>query len=953
MSDDPVVWWFAGDGPADLTAALGREEPNGGDGPARLGIVDPDERKLRLARRMLEEGKPWRGRSDIWFTPTPLGGKVAFLFPGVEPTFGADGIDVPGLAGRVGLEAPELSDDTIPHRSASIVRLGIFLERALRRLGVAPDVIAGHSIGEWGGSVAAGVFTRQDADGLLDGIDPHDVSLPDLDFAALSAGVDQVEPIVAGVQNVVVSHDNCPGQSVVCGPPADVATAMAALRAAGVLGYTLDFQSGFHTPFIEPALVAFRDYLESMTVRAARVPMWSATDVGPYPTDPAEIVDLHLRHLVEPVRFRPLVERLWAGAGVRVFVQLGIGALTGFVDDTLGDRPHACVPVVTAKRSALGQMVRALTALWVEGLDVDLTRLLAPSPTTAVAATPAVTSVQTATPALAPVSAVPAAAGGTPATTAGGGPAAAVQPSVALLGAAQLVTSAARAGSDVLGALLSRLGGPAPETGGRLPAPGAASEVVLPAAPSPVAVPVPATTPASPPPPAWPTETVKLRRTLSLDNMPETVDHSLYQQPPGWPDLSDGFPIVAMTTQIQLLQDIATEYGGGREVVEVFGVRNLRWLELSVPQDVDITVTPKGDDVLSIALGTYCRANLRLGASYPEAPVHEPRPLVDPRPTMVTAQEMFDLQYMFHGPLFQGIRSMGPIGEDGIVAEFDNLATPGSLLDNLGKIIAWFVIDERRNVGESPLPIGVDRITFFGPLPAPDVELHCDVRVVELQAHGIKADGVIVLPDGRLWCRVEGWSSHVFHIDQVMEPIYHDPGNHYATEPDPGGAGWSVLLERWPSGAGRDLTARRFLTRAERAVYDGLNLMDQRRWLLDVIAAKDSVRRWLADTYGIPSYPVEVTLAPDGPRRFRAVSSLIPEQHDLCITVSAINWLAVAIVGDGEYRDVEADPSVEAAIAAVSARNPGVEVSSVAEVSHITPSNIEVVVVPSFGVAWT
>jgi hypothetical protein len=139
-------------------------------------------------------------------------------------------------------------------------------------------------------------------------------------------------------------------------------------------------------------------------------------------------------------------------------------------------------------------------------------------------------------------------------------------------------------------------------------------------------------------------------------------------------------------------------------------------------------------------------------------------------------------------------------------------------------------------------------------------------------------------------------------------------------------------------------------------VYDGLNLMDQRRWLLEVVAGKDSVRRWLADTYGIPSYPVEVTLAPDpeaGPGRWRAVSALIPEHHDLRITVSSINWLAVAAVGDGAYRDVEADPSVEAAVAAVTARNPGTEVSSVAEVTHITPSNIEVVVIPSFGVAWT
>ncbi|HEV7761358.1 MAG TPA: hypothetical protein VGO78_20275, partial [Acidimicrobiales bacterium] len=159
MGTDEPVWWIAGHDVDDLVARLDElaaDAPEGavrvGTGPMRLAVVAPDERRLRLARRMVAEGEPWRGRGDVWFSPdasAESAGKVVFLFPGVEPAFGAEDTDLPELAARVGLEAPAIEDDSLAHRSASIYRLGIFLDLALRRLGVVPDMIAGHSIGEW------------------------------------------------------------------------------------------------------------------------------------------------------------------------------------------------------------------------------------------------------------------------------------------------------------------------------------------------------------------------------------------------------------------------------------------------------------------------------------------------------------------------------------------------------------------------------------------------------------------------------------------------------------------------------------------------------------------------------------------------------------------------------------------------------------------------------------
>jgi hypothetical protein len=419
---------------------------------------------------------------------------------------------------------------------------------------------------------------------------------------------------------------------------------------------------------------------------------------------------------------------------------------------------------------------------------------------------------------------------------------------------------------------------------------------------------------------------------------------------------------MAMTTQIQMLQDIASDQAGGRPVVEVFDVRNFRWLDLSEPQDVDVVVVPKSDDVLTLSLGNYCRVNVRIGSFDDVAAPrydYDARPLTNPRTSSHTAAEMFDERVMFHGPMFQGIDFLGPTADDGMLSVFDHLVTPGSLLDNLGKVIAYWVI-EQRGLGESPLPIGVERIRFFGPDPVPGTKVRCDVRIVELQDSLVKANGELVLPDGTVWCRVDGWSSHVFHLDEVMEPIYHRTGSAFATEPQDGD--WTVAIERWPTGAGRDLTARRFLNRPERAIYAGLNLLEQRRWLIEVAAVKETVRQWLHEEFGIASYPVEIDMVPDGDGRYRVTGGVIPSGHDPRVTVSSVPWLTVAVLGDGRWRDIEArlveDPAAAgdvaaSAAAAVSARNPGASVSSVDRVDAIRPSRIEVVVIPHFAVAWT
>ena len=374
MSDD--IWLLAGEDGHDLIAQLrqragGRPADASLQGACRLAVAAPSERTIAVAEHVLAEGKRWSGPNGIWFSPRPLAweeGRLAFVFPGVEPAFLSDATDLGTLSAACGTTAPRLPADTLSAQAASVVKLGVHLHDLMRRIGVVADEVGGHSVGEWTALVAAGLVDSKDAATFLGGLDlaSYDRRLPDIDYLATNGSAEVVGPAIAHLDDVTVSHDNCPRQSVICGPPHRVDAAIAALKQVGVRGARLAFQSGFHSPAIAPALAEIGALLHEVPMGTRRVPIWSATVAGLLPSRPDAVREVMLRHLVEPVRFTPMVREMYED-GVRLFVQLGVGSLPSFVDDILVRRPHLAVSLVDNTRSALDQTRRALAALWVEG----------------------------------------------------------------------------------------------------------------------------------------------------------------------------------------------------------------------------------------------------------------------------------------------------------------------------------------------------------------------------------------------------------------------------------------------------------------------------------------------------------------------------------------------------------------------------------------------------------
>ncbi|AUG75397.1 type I polyketide synthase [Kitasatospora sp. MMS16-BH015] len=900
VAEPERVLRLAADGPERLADQLAAEdsallaaaaaEPGAGAPSCRLAIADPTPKRLALARRAVARGRAWRGRGDVWFTPQPLlaaGGRIAFLFPGLEGEFTPR---VDEVADHFGLPRPLPADAAqvgdIGRHGVGVVAVGRLLDTALRRIGVRPDAVAGHSVGEWTAMIAGGLYSGASVDSFLTAFDPDSLRVPGLAFAALGAPADRVLDALAtveGMSEVVLSHDNAPQQSIVCGPEQPVTELVHWFRARGVLGQVLPFQSGFHTPMLAPYLDPIRQAADLFELHRPTVPVWSGTTASPFPPTEAAVRALFVRHLLEPVRFRPLIEAMYA-AGFRAFVQVGTGQLASLVGDTLGERAHLAIPANSPHRDGLAQLRRVAAALWVDGAEPDpaalrpaAVRAAAPlrsHPAVPLPGSPAPVdgSGQRPHPAVpldlggALVSLDPVALGALRADLASArrtGPDLASladrSPVAAELNA--LLRETERAAAELIGAGRPSAvpvvpGGAAAALAGSVaPAapvvPTAPAVAVGPAAP---AVPTVATAPAAPAAAAAPRQALVSRLRVSLDTMPYLLDHCFFRQRPGWPDPLDRWPVVPATTIVQHLADAAERAVPGRLATGLSELRFGQWVPAANPLEVDITLEHAGSGRLAAAFGGFARGVVELTDHHALPPAPWP---VDPsaeRAPELTAAGLYEQRWMFHGPAFQGLTELTALGPSHVRGVITAPAAPGALLDNVGQLLGYWIMathTERTVV----FPVGIRQLRFYGPPPRPGAELQCHIRITGLTDTVLEAD-VQLLSGGTVWAEVQGWQDRRFDSHPETRPVERFVERNTLSSPQPGG--WVLLHERWPDLASRDLIMRNHLGTAERARYERQPPRGRRAWLLGRIAAKDAVRRLLWQQGEAAVFPAEI-----------------------------------------------------------------------------------------------
>jgi [acyl-carrier-protein] S-malonyltransferase len=199
-----------------------------------------------------------------------------------------------------------------------------------------PDMVAGHSLGEFSALVAAGALSFEDGLGLVaaraNAMQKACEEQPSTMAAILGLEDQVVEDICAKIDEVVVpANYNCPGQLVISGSIAGVDRACELLTEAGAKrALKLNVGGAFHSPLMESARAELQSAIENTEIQSPVCPIYQNIDAKPY-TDPAAIKQNLIAQLTGAVRWTQTAQNMLAD-GATSFTEVGPGnVLQGLV----------------------------------------------------------------------------------------------------------------------------------------------------------------------------------------------------------------------------------------------------------------------------------------------------------------------------------------------------------------------------------------------------------------------------------------------------------------------------------------------------------------------------------------------------------------------------------------------------------------------------------------------
>jgi [acyl-carrier-protein] S-malonyltransferase len=195
-----------------------------------------------------------------------------------------------------------------------------------------PDLVAGHSLGEYTALYVAGVFEWSAGLRLVKRrAELMETAAGGMMAALMNFDREKLEKVIAETPDVVVANDNSPVQVVISGTPAAVEAVMTQVKAKRAI--PLKVSGAFHSPLMAVAATEFQDVLASVEFRDANVPILS--NVEPVPAVKAEVLKQRLtQQMIGGVRWREISLALPEN-GIERVVEIGPGnVLTGLVKRT-------------------------------------------------------------------------------------------------------------------------------------------------------------------------------------------------------------------------------------------------------------------------------------------------------------------------------------------------------------------------------------------------------------------------------------------------------------------------------------------------------------------------------------------------------------------------------------------------------------------------------------------
>lgn len=225
-------------------------------------------------------------------------------------------------------------------KQTKVTQPAVFLHSVISALclgeGFRPDMVAGHSLGEFSALTASGALSFEDGLRLVYAramaMQKCCESVPGTMAAIIGLPDEEIEKVCSDIKGIVVPVNyNSPGQVVISGETDAVKEACAVLKEAGAKrALPLAVGGAYHSPLMEPAGAELAKAIEKAELKTPVCPVYQNVDAKPY-TDPDTIKKNLLRQLTSPVRWTQTVINM-IGDGMTEFVECGPGqVLTGLI----------------------------------------------------------------------------------------------------------------------------------------------------------------------------------------------------------------------------------------------------------------------------------------------------------------------------------------------------------------------------------------------------------------------------------------------------------------------------------------------------------------------------------------------------------------------------------------------------------------------------------------------
>ncbi|NES94064.1 MAG: acyltransferase domain-containing protein [Desertifilum sp. SIO1I2] len=889
-------------------------------GSHRLAIIASDPAdlaaKLALALDKLDsQPQRFQTRNGIYYGQGKPPGKVAFLFPG-------EGAQYTNMLADLCLAFPQVRewfdflDQTFwqerPYRPSQVIfppptslttAEELFADRQLFAMDIGSETVftasmalyelleqcqipceamVGHSTGENTALFASGtaqIESRAQLGELMRYLNQLYQELETGDRipkgALLAVGAippDQMAQTLAAAEGRLHwAMDNCDNQLVLFGSETEIEAITPPLKAQGGICLRLPFDRAYHTPLFAGVAEAFRAFYEALNIRPSKIPLYSCATAEIFPCEPAAIRALATQQWSSRVRFRETIETLYS-RGFRIFVEVGPSSnLTAFTNDILRGRDALAVASNNRRRPGLEQLQHLLGRLFASGVNVNLDIWYRNAETQVSATPPAATPLSLSMPAMHLSETL-------------------VQnlqdqlhppqerPSEPVACSGQ--TAVVSAYFDLMQDFLK-----------------SQEQVFSQFSTHPAAVSC-----------AYPflgkilsqdESYLECDRLFSLDPDFFLAHHTLGGQPSQWqPDLL-ALPVIPFTFSMEIIAEAAHYLLGGQyTVVSLHNLRAYRWLTLD-EGNLHLCIraqrqepTPEGESVwvrlfqqqtVGPETGLLVfEGEVRLSPQALSPPPPQPFGLNAPKRPRLADADLYQTG-MFHGPLLQGVKHLRQWSEEGIEADLQVLPVeeffsearvpqfqldPG-LLDAAGQLVGYW-LTEQFGPDFNCFPFQVNAFyQYAAPLPAGSL-VDCRGTIRFTSPQQIAADFELLDARGQVIARLEQWQDRYFAMPTAFSECRLHPQTAYLSE------AWmqaetGLTLRRIPAfgehfldeawAIWQRVLVHLMLTPTERETWYRFPPGNRRKdWLLGRIAAKDVIRQWAAEDWGVALSPIDIEI---------------------------------------------------------------------------------------------